>query len=351
MNAPTDLYGSKLKLPRAHTPVQRREKRPSKYQQAKDKKNARYDWYVATADPDETWFRHYNWQADRAKVRDALIGTWANEFQMNRFDECGSECLVEWSESEQRHRLRANHCKCRHCRPCNKAKGGLLSANLKKRLEKGPNDGCRFRFITLTLRHDRADELKPLLTRLYKCFAELRKTKLWKDSQDGGCSILEVKWSASTGWHPHLHIIAEGGWLRAETLQKAWHGITTDSYKADIRALNDIKDTCYYVAKYVGKGVNDEMWQHKPAAVEYILAMKGVRFCATFGKWRGFALLQPDKAHEAKDWVAVGLLAQIAARAREGVMVDILLLMTLEEALQYNPHKKRNTTKRDESTA
>lgn len=341
----TRMYGLEAERQHKRAEKVKREKRMRKEEAAKDRRQKKYEFYVASADPDETWFRHHNWKDKRAKIRGYLIDLCTNEFAMNRWDECGSECLVEYSETEKRHRLRANYCRCRHCEPCAKAKGGLLARNLKARLEAGPKDGCRFRFITLTLKHDRHTELRPQITRLYNCFKALRATKLWKQSQEGGCAILETKWSKTGGWHPHLHVIAEGGWMRAENLMKEWHRITEDSFKADIRELKDIKDTCFYVSKYLGKGCNSEVWDDRQAATEYIASMKGVRFCATFGTWRGFKLLAHDKAHDATDWKPVGLLKNIAANARSGIMADILLIMALEEALQYNPHKKRNNTK------
>lgn len=347
----TDLYGQTAVLPARHRPVMKRERRPSKAEAERDRKAERMAWLVAPATEDESWFRHHNWQARRSLVRHGLISTHATEFQMNRFDECGSECLVEWSESEQRYRLRANHCRCRHCAPCNKAKGSLLSKNLRERLTAGPADGQRFRFVTLTLKHSPDDGLRELITRLYDCFRRLRNSPLWKESQDGGAIILEVKWSQGGGWHPHLHVISEGHFMKDTKLQSEWHRITGDSFKADIRKLDNIKDVCFYVAKYVGKGVNDDVWSDLNAATEYIIAMKGVRFCATFGKWRGFALLKPDKAHDAKDWKPVCLLDQLARRARNGEQAAIQLLILLDDALTYNPHKKRNTSKRNDSTA
>jgi hypothetical protein len=323
----------------------KRDRRPSKWQKAEDRRKSKYDWFVPTAMPNETWFRHHFWEGRRAELRTAIILAGANDFQLNRWDECGSQCVVEWSESEKRHRLRANYCHCRHCEPCAKQKGNLLSKNLQTKLEAGPADGCRFRFITLTLQHTAKDSFKKQLTKLYRCIGELRKKTVWKNATDGGCIVLETKWSKLAGWHPHLHIIQEGGIIDLSWLKSEWCKITNGSYQAKIQALNSIKDVCFYVSKYCGKGVNAELWHDPSAAAEYIIGMKGVRFCATFGTWRGLALLKPDKAMQAKDWVAIGFLDQIADRARAGVMADILLCLALEEALQYNPNKKRNHSK------
>jgi len=329
----------------------KRERRPTKAEQYKDAQERKYEYFVAPADPDETWFRHHNWEARRQLVRKQLVNVNTSEFALNRYDECGGECLVEWSDTEQRYRLRANYCHCRHCAPCARAKATTLSKNLRERLEQQPKGNDRYRFITLTLKHRSGMPLRAMIDKLYKCFATLRKTKLWKNSQRGGCTIFENKWSAESGFHPHLHITAEGDWMRQESLSKEWLEITGDSFKVDIRSLKDAKDTAFYVSKYVTKGINDEVWLNTGAASEWICASKGLRICATYGTWRGFALLKIDRSHEAKDWKPVALLTQIAARAKAGSLVDQELLIHLHDSLTYDPHKRRIATKSNENTS
>ena len=337
--APFSLHAEQPRQPKKPA-KQKREKLGSPAQQQKDRAAERYANFLAThrtASTDETLFRHSNWKDKRARVLAALkhAGTGANA--IDAFQQCGADCTVEYCKEEKKYRLRAQYCHCRHCEPCARAKGNLLTANLRKRLETQA-DG-RYRFITLTLRH-RDDNLRPQIERLYQSFRALRASKLWKGSQRGGCAILEVKWDPDTGlWHPHLHVISEGDFIHQADLSNAWLKITGDSSIVDIRALSAGKDAAHYVAKYVSKGTNNEVWWNDSAAVEWIHATKGVRTAATFGTWRGFALL--DHLPDAGTWTRIGSLDQIYSHAREGQVYAVRLLDTLAKELQYDPHKKR----------
>jgi hypothetical protein len=262
---------------------------------------------------------------------------------MENFANCGADCVIEYCTEEKRYRLRASYCHCRHCEPCMKAKASLLAANLKEKLEE--NAPWRYRFITLTLRST-PTPLTDQIKRLYQSYKKLRATKLWKNSQTGGAAMLEVKWHAATRtWHPHLHIVSEGTYLNSRDLSQTWHEITGDSYIVDIRRLQHAKDAAFYVAKYVSKGTNNEVWDDQQAAIEWICAMRGVRTAATFGKWRGYKLLK--KPEQKGVWKAVDLLRHVCSRARQGDEIAIRFLEGLRESFQYDPHKQRRSHKQE----
>lgn len=287
--------------------------------------------------PHEEWFRHHYWKAKREIVRKSLQNSGWSHQAVSNFDNCGAECVIEYSKEEGKYRVRGSYCKCRHCEPCMRAKANLLSANLHKRLTEKPNG--RYRFITLTLRHTDTP-LKDQVKRLYTSFRKLRNGKLWRKSQRGGAAVLEIKWSKdSRKWHPHLHVISEGDFIDQKSLSGAWHSATGDSQIVDIRQLSSEKDAAHYVAKYMSKGVNNEVWNDEEAASEWISATKGTRMCLTFGTWRGYGLLKRSK--DKGDWVAVDLLRHVASRARGGDTVAINLLLILEDKCQYNPGRKR----------
>lgn len=290
----------------------------------------------------ETEFRHGWWKGARAKVRTALIRTCVNVFTLNRFDECGSECTVEYSAEAKRHRVRANYCRSRHCQSCMKAKGNKIAANLHNRLK--AQGHRQYRFITLTLRHSDTP-LTDQIKRLYASCKKLRHSKCWLESQKGGAITLEVKWKPETKkWHPHLHIISEGYYLDKARLSAAWHHATGDSFVADIRSLNSARDTAYYVAKYVTKGTNAEVWDDMDAATEWISATKGVRVCATYGTWRGFRLLQNPE--DVTDWKPVGRLDQIILEAGQGrAWAQAILLSLRPPGATDGPAKKRGRPK------
>jgi Replication protein len=273
-----------------------------------------WDYHVPPSTPYETSFRHSHWKARREKVLAALIDTNQTPATIERFQCCGSQAALQWSESEQRHRVVSNNCHNRHCEPCQKARASKMIANLKARLAEQANG--RYRFITVTLKHS-ATPLVDQIKRLLKSFKALRQTPVWKESQRGGAYILEVKWSEKTReWHPHLHIVAEGDFVRREDLRTAWLHVTGDSHIVDIRKLDSAKDAAHYVGKYVTKGTNVEVWNDADAAQEWITGMKGIRVCGTFGTWRLFKLMANGK--QAADWKTVIMIDTMMTRVAAG---------------------------------
>jgi hypothetical protein len=293
--------------------------------------------YAAPINQEEEWFRHTNWADKRKQVAAALSAAGVSVNALTNFQNCGSECIVEWSDEEQRYRLRANYCKNRHCEACAKSKANLLAANLKAKLD--GNTTARFRFITLTLKHS-TDPLLKQIKRLYKSFTKLRESKVWKATQVGGAAMLEVKYNPDNKqWHPHLHVVSQGVFLQKEELSAAWHHATGDSFIVDIRSLDHNKDVAYYVAKYVTKGTNREVWNDKAAAVEWIVATRGLRTCATYGNWRGFKLL--DRPKDKGGWRPLYTLKRLVQLAHAGSITAVNLLVHLQETAQYNPSKPR----------
>jgi hypothetical protein len=287
---------------------------------------------------DEEWFRHFNWREKRIRVRQALVDAGTGQNAMTAFDNCGSDCQVEYSETEGRYRVMACYCHNRHCEPCMKAKSALITNNLRTILKSRPD--ARFRFITLTLKHSDAP-LRQQIKRLYSCYKELRRDKDWKTSQKGGAATLEIKWNPlAKKWHPHLHIISEGDYLSTYALSNTWKRITGDSHVVDIRLISKDKDVAYYVGKYVTKGTNAEVWDDPAVAKEWVQAVKGVRMCATFGNWRGIKLLNKEKEVPGT-WKHIASLASLVRRANAGEVAATQLLIVLTETQQYNPNRKR----------
>jgi hypothetical protein len=278
----------------------------------------------------ETSFRHSGWAARRDKVLAALQNSGSSIIALDHFQHCGSACVIEWSETLQKHRLNANYCHNRHCEPCQRMKANLMAANLKARLSKEA-DG-RYRFITLTLAH-RVAPLVDQVKTLYAAWKKLRKSKLWKQSQKGGAAVLEVKLSDALDptsrpyWHAHLHVIAEGGWISQSALSAQWLAITGDSYIVHVRALDRAADAAAYLVKYVTKGTSPAVWNTPDLASEWICASRGVRTAATYGTWRGIRLLA--KPAKVTDWQFVGKLDQVILNARGGDDAAAMLLILL----------------------
>jgi hypothetical protein len=253
----------------------------------------------------EDW-RHRGWHARRQMVRQAL-GKRGSKSRTDAFSVCGTWCVVERSPSEKRVRIRGNYCHDRFCEPCGRARSNRIAKNLEKQMSEKGLQGKHFRLITLTLKHSRAP-LSKQVDRLYKSFRALRACGCWKRSQDGGAAFLEIKRSATGEWHPHLHVVMEGGFLDQQTLRDEWHRITKDSFIADIRMVRDLSQAAAYVAKYAAKPMDPSIFFDAEALAESIGALSGRRLCTTLGTWRGFEL--EAKPPDPKDWELVWKLSE-----------------------------------------
>lgn len=279
---------------------------------------------IAIATERELNFRHGHWRARRDRLIAHLGNAGTPWHTLERFKHCGANCRVQWSEIKRKRRLRASYCRCRHCEPCMRAKANLIAANLARRLGDRPKG--RYRFLTLTLKHTNApliDQVKRIIT----SFKKLRATSWWKRRGAGGCFTLEVKHNG-THWHPHLHIIDEGGYVPFKELSDLWLKITGDSSVVDVRRIDSGKDAAHYVTKYVTKGTSPSVWESNDLAQEWIAASKGVRVCATYGSWRGFALTHvTDTANDWQDEISLDELLRRAANGEEHAMLIRNLLI------------------------
>lgn len=300
------------------------------------KPKTKYNYQVPMAARCETNFRHSCWAAKREVVLVALESAGESKWALDRFAQCGSGCVVEVSPSTKQLRLKACYCKSRHCEPCMRAKANKIAANLRNRLAQQA-DG-RYRFVTLTLKHNKAP-LQDQIRRLYASFKKLRASPAWAESQRGGAATLEVKYNAATGfWHPHLHVISEGEFLHKRDLSNAWLRATGDSSIVDIRQLSSAADAAHYVAKYVTKGTNGDVWRIQSAAQEWIIAMKGVRTVATYGTWRGYQLLKVTPT--ADDWRPITTLINLYNALEQNEDWAMAILKQLESK-RLGPDKHR----------
>lgn len=199
-----------------------------------------------------------------------------------------------------------------------------MAANLRCRLRGGAEH--QFRFVTLTLRHS-ASPLRNQVARLHRCFRRLRSRPVWS-SVRGGMVVLEVKWSSQhRRWHPHLHVVVEGGWIDAAELSRQWLRVTGDSSIVDVRSLRRGRDVAGYLAKYVSKGINHDCWIDVDASQEWITATRGLRVASTIGSWRGWRLNAVSQ--EANDWEPVGWLTRIIVEAERGAAWAVGVLLSL----------------------
>jgi hypothetical protein len=278
-------------------------------------------------DVSDVEFRHTGWHARRQSVLLALQAISAPPARISRFRECGANCWVLRDPMDHnRFRLAADYCHDRFCLPCARARSRMLAANLGRVIADSPH-----RFITLTLRSD-DEPLKRLLDRLYESFARLRRRKLWRSVVNGGAAFCEVVWSPqSNRWHPHLHIIATGKYFPQQQLSDLWLDVTGDSYIVDVRLIRDRQTTLRYVTKYATKAYDESYVGDSRRLQEAITAFKGVRFCLTFGDWRGVPLT--DRLDDTA-WELFESLDSIRSRAHNG---DDDALFVLHRVLTLRP--------------
>jgi len=233
---------------------------------------------------------------------------------------------------EDKYRISCDRCRDRFCVPCASERSRIVAANVHDHIK-----DRTVRFITLTLRSSNA-ALDQCVSRLYDCFARLKRRKCWSCSQTGGAVFLEIKWSPDKQqWHPHLHIISEGKFLDVRELSMHWKCITGDSFIVDIRIVKQSKQAAQYVAKYASKGIGGA-YMHDPAKLrEAIKCLSGRRLLATFGDWRGLKLLE-QKVED--DWECIGNLNDFLIRCRKGELGVTTILKKLGLTVSTNERDK-----------
>ncbi len=258
-----------------------------------------------------TVFRHSGWAPIRRLVYDALRRTETTASVLDNFASCGDGAYVLKSDSDPpRYRIAGSTCHHRLCTPCATERSRVVAQNVIDHI-----GNKRVRFLTFTLRHT-TEPLAVLLDRLYKAFAFLKRTKLWRRNVTGGVAFLEIKRTAyGECWHPHFHVLTEGNYIEKRALQDAWLFSTGDSFVVDIRLPHSNVTVAREVTKYASKPLSTTFVHDPEALDEALLAVKGRRLCSTFGTWRGVLLV---KTVDEGGWENLGPLSTWISNAAYG---------------------------------
>lgn len=280
-------------------------------------------------------FRHTGWAHDRRRVYDSLRRTGQSGNRLHAFCECGKHAYVFQSlQDPDCYTLGGSTCHDRFCLPCGRERSRIIAGNVKTRIAAKPA-----RFISLTLQST-TEPLAELLAKLTRDFTALRRSALWRKRVTGGVAFLEVKWFESTQrWHPHLHCLVQGRYVPRQDLSKLWHKITGTSMVIDIRIVEDERQCTHYICKYASKPLDRTVIVSPPRLDEAIVALKGKRLCMTFGTWRGYKLTE---APESGEWVQLGTLSEIIARAEDGNQEAQIALDALR--VEYAPQTRAPPT-------
>lgn len=207
----------------------------------------------------------------------------ANELKRiaNKMDDCCRSPFIAINRETSEIRIHEFRCKLRHCPYCGKLRAAQLCAKILPLIQKMDD----VRRIDLTTKSN-DDPIREQFRHIVKCFAELRKTDLWKAHYSKGFYSLEATHNNETDqWHPHIHIIVDGEYLKHARLKKLWHEITGDSTIIWLKRCATQSQAVYYVNKYVTKTQDPSLVPDHRIA-EWALALKGMRFVNLFGGLR-----------------------------------------------------------------
>ena len=179
------------------------------------------------------------------------------------FERCGSVRPVELvCEDGHEWRYRPQTCGYRFCRYCRKADRGRKRASLVDRFSRWRNP---LRMATLTIRNRPAGELEEGLRELDNAWLKLQASPAWREHVLGGVAVLELTGSDGHGWHPHLHVVWDGGFLNQDMLWRAWSDalgyeaalpdLRSKDWSADGFRKTSSQRAADYLAKYASKGV------------------------------------------------------------------------------------------------
>ena len=94
------------------------------------------------------------------------------------------------------------------CPDCSARIAAQRAAEVNGALQWARAQGYAIHMLTLTMRHDRRDKLRPSLEALKAAMKSLRQSKRWRDMNlRGSIAATEITHSEAAGFHPHAHII------------------------------------------------------------------------------------------------------------------------------------------------
>ncbi|MBI2061181.1 MAG: protein rep [Nitrospirae bacterium] len=154
-------------------------------------------------------------------------------------------------------------------------------------------------FVVLTIRRVRLADLTDAVDALKRCFARLRRSKVWP-IKAGFWSVEFTVDSESETAFPHLNIIGlKGGWIVKARLRKAWRRITRKEglVANDLPYVNQIHTPKHRrnVFKYSIKPLRIR----KRIRVQVDRAIRGKRLFGTFGPRSYFRLALRPKSRSA----------------------------------------------------
>lgn len=262
--------------------------------------------------------RYQRWAHSRwMNLREHLIASMASSDDSDhwkraeRMEECCRFPQLRISLSDGPS-ISATRCRDRLCPLCQRRRAQETTERLRCLL-----DHCdSARLLTLTAPAIDAP-LREQMEGLKDAWRQLRRAISWKKNVVGGAYAWQITRSEKTGlWHPHLHVIIDGGYFPHDTIREAWrHALNASTgpwillddepLVVDIRMAYSSRKTAGYIARYITSPDDMEQWPSQ-AVIEYAAAMHGLRLVAAFGSLHGVKLdpKDPNETAEGSQWIA-----------------------------------------------
>jgi hypothetical protein len=221
--------------------------------------------------PGELFVKETLWhETIRAKLSGLLE---SNQFR--NFEQCGHAPLFRTCLTCGQVKTMTYRCSIKWCPLCNWQITRKRAAILKAWSEKIAGG----KHVVLTQRNFSILTRRKLREH-QRALAKMRRKKVFA-SVRGGCCSVEIT-NEGQGWHLHSHWLVDSDFLDPGQIAVEWGKLVGQDYGIvkvkDARA----KDYAHEVAKYVVKGSDMASWPAEQI-LEFVTAIKGVRFFFTFG--------------------------------------------------------------------
>lgn len=213
----------------------------------------------------------------KAQIERKLLG-YAKGPQWANFQRCGAEEIYATCRGCGLFERFYYSCNRKWCPLCNYK----LSQARAERIRLWAVRVTQPKHVVLTMRNFPILERR-VIRRFQAALVKLRRQDVWRQVK-GGCASIEIT-NSGNGWHLHAHILADAHWIDASRLAVDWGSLIGQEF--GIVKVKDVRGVEYVaeVAKYVAKGSEMASWEPEQL-LEFVMAIKGVRFFAAFGSLR-----------------------------------------------------------------
>jgi len=228
-------------------------------------------------------------------------------------------------------RVQSSRCKLRWCPICRDVSRMIVTTAVDGWLQRQYFP----KMLTFTLKHS-DDDLFSQINRLYDSFKKIRQRAYFKQNVTGGVWFFQLKLNPQTEqWHPHIHCLVAGKFLKHSRLSELWHKITGDSFVVDVRPVKDLDNASTEVARYATSPADLTKMSFEQAWNVFD-ATEGKRICGTWGNAKGM-VLRPTPADDSDEWSKIADFTWIAIRKEYDAAAKLFWECYCEHKPYYGP--------------